>query len=189
MASLVYRGIVILNCNKGNDVNTSFYELFELRIKMQTRAMRSPVAECAREILDTVPIVMRVIRGELRKYGAREMSVPQYRALAFVYRNEGASLSELADHVGLTLSTMSTLVDGLTAQKLVDRREDPEDHRRMTLTLTDLGRSRHEAAREATLVSLGEMLRKLSPSDRATVTRAMQVLRERFTRGNEYAEN
>jgi len=151
--------------------------------------MRSPVAECAREVLDAVPIVMRVIRGELRKYGAREMSVPQYRTLGFVYRNDGASLSELADHVGLTLSTMSTLVDGLAAQGLVNRREDPEDRRRMTLTLTELGRNRHEAARDAALISLREMLRQLSPSDRATVTRAMQVLRERFTRGNEYAEN
>ena len=126
---------------------------------MQTKAMRSPIAECAREVLDAVPIVMRVIRSELRKYGAREMSVPQYRTLGFVYRNEGASLSELAEHVGLTLSTMSTLVDGLAAHGLVNRREDREDHRRMTLTLTELGRNRHEAAREATLVSLGEMLR------------------------------
>ena len=156
---------------------------------MQAKAMRSPVTECAREVLDTVPIVMRTIRGELRKYGAREMSVPQYRTLGFVYRNEGTSLSELADHYGLTLSTMSTLVDGLAAQGLVNRREDSEDRRRMTLTLTELGRNRHEAAREAALVSLGEMLRQLSPSDRATVTRAMQVLRERFTGGREYAEN
>ena len=156
---------------------------------MQTKAMRSPVAECAREVLDSVPIVMRAIRSELRKYGAREMSVPQYRTLGFVYRNEGASLSELADHVGLTLSTMSTLVDGLAAQGLVNRRENPEDRRRMTLTLTQLGRNRHEAAREAAMVSLEEMLRELSPSDRATVTRAMQVLRERFTGGKDSAKN
>ena len=176
-------------CNKGNYVNTSSYKQFEIRIKMQRRAIRSSAAECAREVLEAVPIVMRVIRGELRKYGAREMSVPQYRTLAFVYRNEGASLSELADHVGLTLSTMSTLVDGLTTQRLVNRREDPEDHRRMTLTLTELGRNRHEAAREATLVSLEEMLRQLSPSERATVTGAMQVLREHFTGGKEHAEN
>jgi DNA-binding MarR family transcriptional regulator len=156
---------------------------------MQTKAMRSPVAECAREVLDAVPIVMRAIRSELRKYGAREMSVPQYRALGFVYRNEGASLSELADHVGLTLSTMSTLVDGLAAEGLVNRRENPEDRRRMTLTLTQLGRSRHEAAREAAMVSLEEMLRQLSPSDRATVTRAMQVLREHFSGGRDSAKN
>jgi DNA-binding MarR family transcriptional regulator len=156
---------------------------------MQTRAIRSPVAGCAREVLEVVPMVMRVIRGELRKYGAREMSVPQYRTLGFVYRNDGASLSELADHVGLTLSTMSTLVDGLVARGLVNRREDPEDRRRMTLTLTELGRNRHEVAREATLISLGEMLSQLSPSDRATVTRAMQVLRERFSGGKAYAEN
>jgi len=175
------------NRNEGNCVNTSNIELFGLRIEMQVKAVRTSADECAREILEVVPMVMRTIRGELRKYGAREMSVPQYRTLGFIYRNEGASLSELANHIGLTLSTMSTLVDGLVARGLIGRREDSEDRRRMTLTLTELGRSGLESARAATLVSLREMLLQYSASDLVSVTKSMRLLRECFTGRKKFA--
>lgn len=151
--------------------------------------MRSTVGECAHEILDGVPMVFRVIRAELRKYGAKEMSVPQYRTLAFVYRNEGASLSEVCDHIGLTLPTMSALVDGLVVRGLVNRRTDREDRRRMTLTLTEPGRARLESARAATMAYLEERLRQLSASDRATITLAMRMLRELFTGEKNSAKN
>jgi DNA-binding MarR family transcriptional regulator len=134
-------------------------------------------------------MVFRVIRAELRKHGAKEMSVPQYRTLAFVYRNEGASLSEVGDHIGLTLPTMSLLVDGLVARGLVSRRTDPEDRRRMTLTLTEAGRARLESARAATMANLEERLRQLSASDRATITTAMRMLSELFTGGKDSAKN
>lgn len=151
--------------------------------------MRSTVGECAHEILDGVPMVFRVIRTELRKYGAKEMSVPQYRTLAFVYRNEGASLSEVCDHIGLTLPTMSALVDGLVARGLLNRRTDREDRRRMTLTLTEPGRARLQSARAATMAYLEERLRQLSASDRATITLAMRMLRELFTGEKNSAKN
>jgi len=156
---------------------------------MESSTVRSSVGECAHEVLDVVPLVFRVIRAELRKYGAKEMSVPQFRSLGFVYRNEGASLSEVGDHIGLTLPTMSLLVDGLVARGLISRRTDPEDRRRMTLTLTAAGRARLESARSATMGDLEERLRQLPASDQATITLAMRMLRILFTEGKDYAEN
>ena len=156
---------------------------------MEASTLRSSAGECAHEILDGVPMVFRVIRAELRKHGAREMSVPQYRTLAYVYRNEGASLSEVCDYIGLTLSTMSTLVDGLVAHGFVNRRTDPEDRRRMILTLTEPGRARLQSARAATLSYLEERLHQLPASDRATITLAMRMLRELFAGGKASAKN
>jgi DNA-binding MarR family transcriptional regulator len=156
---------------------------------METSTLRSSVGECAHEILDGVPMIFRVIRAELRRHGAKEMSVPQYRTLAFVYRNEGASLSEVCDHIGLTLPTMSALVDGLVARGLVNRRTDPEDRRCMTLTLTAVGRARLQSARAATIAYLEERLRRLSASDRASITLSMQMLRELFEGGKNSAKN
>ena len=156
---------------------------------MQASTIRSSVGECAHEVLEVVPAVFRVIRTELRKYGAKEMSVPQFRTLAFVYRKEGVSLSEVADHIGLTLPTMSTLVDGLVDRGLIARREDREDRRRITLTLTEAGRSRFESARGATMVNLEQRLRQLSASDRATVAASMRMLREVFAEGDKSAKN
>jgi DNA-binding MarR family transcriptional regulator len=178
----------LLPC-KGDGLNTSHYKLLQLRIEMQARTIASSVGECAQEVLDVVPMVFRVIRTELRKYGTKEVSLPQFRTLAFVYRNEGTSLSEVADHMVLTLPTMSMLVDGLVVRGLISRREDREDRRRMTLTLTQAGRARFESARAATMANLEQRLRQLSASDRATVTAAMRILRERFTGGEKTARN
>jgi DNA-binding MarR family transcriptional regulator len=156
---------------------------------MQASTIRSSVGECAHEVLEVVPAISRVIRTELRKYGAKEMSVPQFRTLAFVYRKEGASLSEVSDHIGLTLPTMSMLVDGLVDRGLINRREDREDRRRIMLTLTEPGRARFESARGATMANLEQRLRQLSASDRATITASMRMLREAFAEGNKSAKN
>jgi len=156
---------------------------------MQTSNVRPTVRDCAREVLDSIPLVWRVIRAEFRRQGAKEISVPQYRTLTFVHRNEGASLSEVGEYIGLTLPTMSELVDGLVVRGLINRRTDPEDRRRMTLTLTEPGRGRLEAARTATMVYLESRLRQLSSSDRATITFAMSLLREAFAGGKNSAKN
>ena len=83
----------------------------------------SPVTaeDCAREVLDVVPLVMRIIRGELRRRGRPELTVPQFRSLAFLDRAGSASLSELADHIGLTLLLVSKLVDGVVERGLARR--------------------------------------------------------------------
>jgi MarR family transcriptional regulator for hemolysin len=156
---------------------------------MHASTLRSSAGECAHEVLDVVPMIFRLIRNELQEYGAKEMSVPQYRTLSYVYRKGGVSLSEVADHIGLTLPTISMLVDGLVARGLMNRREDTEDRRRMTLTLTEPGRARLESAQRATVAYLEEKLRQLSASDRATITGAMRMLRELFMGGTGSAKD
>jgi len=96
--------------------------------------VQSSVEECAREILDDVPLAMRTIRTQLRKNGAIEISIPQFRTLVFINRRSGASLSDAAEHMGLTLPSMSAMIDGLVSRNLVMRRTDSQDRRRMTLT-------------------------------------------------------
>ena len=136
--------------------------------------------ECARGVLETVPLVMRVIRGELRKHGARELSVPQFRTLNFLSRHKGASLSEVAEHIGLTLPSMSTLVDGLVTRNFAVRRTHADDRRRVTLDLTERGQSTLRTARDATQDYLAEQLETLSSEDRNTVTKSMRILRSIF---------
>ena len=58
-------------------------------------------------------------------------------------RNQGASLSEVAEHVGLTLPSVSKMVDGLVTRGLLTRATDPGDRRRLTLSLTPAGAHLH----------------------------------------------
>ena len=135
---------------------------------------------CAREVLETVPVAMRTIREHLRKHGARILSVPQFRTLLFLSRHRGTSLSDVAEHIGLTLPSMSTLIDGLVDRNYAVRRTDPGDRRRMTLTLTERGEATLQSARQATQAYLGEQLNRLTETDRKTIVTAMQILRRVF---------
>lgn len=132
---------------------------------------------CAREILEVVPIVMRGIRQEIRKHGARELSVPQFRSLSFINRHKGASLSEVAEHIGLTLPSMSTMIEGLVVRNYAVRRTDSSDRRRMTLTLTERGQTILQSARAATQARLAERIGRLQETDRKTIIASMQILR------------
>jgi DNA-binding MarR family transcriptional regulator len=136
---------------------------------------------CAQEILEVVPIVMRTIRAELRRHRAADLSIPQFRTLAFIDRNAEASLSDVAEHIGLKLPSMSKIVDGLVARKFVTRHTHATDRRRMMLALTARGLTALQASRAATRACLAEDLAALSDRQRDIIVQAMEILRPVFT--------
>jgi DNA-binding MarR family transcriptional regulator len=136
--------------------------------------------DCAHEVLDVVPVVMRVLRAEMRAQRGPELSVPHFRVLAFLGNNEGASLSEVAEYVGLRLPSMSTLVNGLVTRGLVSRVPSAADRRRLALCLTPRGRATLNAARRATQARLAKQLACLSHEQQETVAEAMRALRALF---------
>ena len=136
--------------------------------------------EAAKQVLDVVPLVMRTIRSQLRTHRRADISIPQFRTMGYIDSNEGASLSDLASHIGLTLPSMSKLVDVLVSRKLVSRAEHSEDRRRICLSLTPLGREALRAAHRSTERHLVEALSSLSEEELRGVTHAMQVLRRLF---------
>jgi DNA-binding MarR family transcriptional regulator len=138
---------------------------------------------CAAAIMETVPLVMRTVRTEMRRHRS-DLSVPQFRALGFVRRHPGASLSAVAEHLGLTLSAMSTLMDNLVTRELVVRAINPDNRRRATLHLTALGQSTLAAAHAATQARLAELLATLPAAERGVVVRAMRLLLPIFTPGD-----
>jgi DNA-binding MarR family transcriptional regulator len=139
---------------------------------------------CAAAIMETVPLVMRTIRAEMRSRRPSDLSVPQFRALGYVRRHPGTSLSDVAEHLGLTLSSMSTLIDNLVTRELIDRAVNPDNRRRATLNLTPLGRSTLEAAHAHTQARLVQLLAPLSAADRAVIAQAMRILRPVFAAGD-----
>jgi len=147
---------------------------------MGANTIQTSIGACGREVLDVVPLAMRAIRAQLRKHGAKEVSVPQFRTLAYLNRHEGTSLSDVAEHIGLTMPSMSALVDSIVMKGLVIRQTHPEDRRRMTLTLTERGRATLRVAHEAAASYLEEKIGQLSATERATVIEAMQVLKRIF---------
>lgn len=145
--------------------------------------MQTSAQQCAREALEVVPLVMRAIRAEMHSQRTPDLSVPQFRTLAFLNRQENASLSDVAEHLGLTLPSMSKMIDGLVERDLVARQTAADDRRRITLTLTVHGKSILQSAVKATQARLAEMLEGLTPEERAALVQAMRALRPIFTPG------
>jgi len=143
--------------------------------------MHATPEEAARELLETVPIVTREIRFEMRSQRLAGLTVPQFRALAFIDRNSGSSLLEVANHMGLTPPSTSRLVDGLIARGMITREDHPADRRRLKLTVTHCGQEILETSRRSTLACLAKRLSSINASDRETIVKAMKVLQPMFT--------
>jgi DNA-binding MarR family transcriptional regulator len=143
---------------------------------------------CALRVLDTVPVVMRFIRAEMRSKRARGVSVPQFRSMAFLRTNEGSSLSQVAEHVGLSMPAMSRLVDGLVKRGLLARDTSESDRRKVTLRLTARGQDMIRAARKWTEQRLAAVLENLPKDQRAGITDAMTVLKSAFTQSVQGAD-
>jgi DNA-binding MarR family transcriptional regulator len=135
---------------------------------------------CAKELLDVVPSVMRFIRGEMRSHRAPGLSIPQFRALVYIHRNADVSLTAVAEHLGLTPPTTSSLVDGLARRSLLLRTASREDRRKVILALTPSGKKAMEAALQETQRSLAALVEGLTPGELATVADAMAALRRTF---------
>jgi len=136
--------------------------------------------ECAREVMEAVPVVMRVIRAEMRLRGGQFATVPQLRALGLVHRRPGASLTDVAAHLGVTPATTSVLVDRLVRRGLLRRDAHPEERRRISLSLTPAGERHLRAARTATRQRLAEILEALPAPDRAAISAGVSLLRHAF---------
>src|SRR3989441_7806170 len=131
----------------------------------------------AAEVLEVTLLVTRLVTPEVRRRGPRPLSLSHMRALGFLDGNPDADLSAVADYVGLTLPSMSALVDGLLRRGLVARLAAPHDRRRLRLRLTTTGNKALGTALAAAEAVLETRFSDLPPAKRALVVRAMACLR------------
>jgi DNA-binding MarR family transcriptional regulator len=134
---------------------------------------------CAGQVLETVPMVMRFLRGRMRSR-RQNLTVPHFRTLIFIQRTPDAGLSALAEHIGLSLAAASRLVAVLVRRGLVVRETRVADRRSAVLMLTSRGRSLFDEAFRATRQTLADELQRLPPSELQTVSDSMEVLHRVF---------
>lgn len=115
-----------------------------------------------------VDLVRRVNRfqraGDLDDATVGELTVAQIRVL-FRLRNRGPMPSSaLATGLGVTLPTVTSVIDRLVAKELVERTDDATDRRRVIVGLTTAGR---------------EIVERIQQGRRARLSRAIDELDER----------
>jgi MarR family transcriptional regulator for hemolysin len=140
---------------------------------------RTQSREAAREILQIMPLVMRAVAAELRSGG--EMPAPAHFGLLMKLREQPRTLTELANHWGVSLPTMSNSIAALVQRDWVRRSPAPNDRRVTMIEITSEGRAvmdRVGRMAEARLASV------LAPLDRRAQRRlhaGLAVLRDVFT--------
>lgn len=137
-------------------------------------------ADCAAEILEAVPAAIRFIRAQMRRHRGSDLSVPQFRTLAFIHSHPGVSLSALSDWLGLSLPATSRLVGGLVRRKFVSRRTPAGNRRVVALSISARGNRTVSAARRATVMRLAAVVAPFSEEERAAVRGALSALRREF---------
>jgi len=142
--------------------------------------MTPSVNTTADQVLDVIPLVMRVIRKEFRSQRDPELTLPEFRSLAFINRTGGCSLNEVADHIGLEAPTASKLVDNLVKRGLIVRQEDPDDRRRVRLQISPKGKKSIDLAFDHTRKFLARRLAHLTEKERQGVIQATEILKNAF---------
>ncbi|MBW4690918.1 MAG: MarR family transcriptional regulator [Lyngbya sp. HA4199-MV5] len=131
--------------------------------------------------METVPMVMRFIRADMRVRGTyEELTVPQFRTLAFLDRNPGASLSELALHLGVTRATASANTERLVQRQFVDRCDHPEERRRVVLKLTEAGLEHLQSNRAQTRKYITDLLGSLTDEQIVQIDESLTLLKQVF---------
>ncbi|MBD2206733.1 MarR family transcriptional regulator [Calothrix sp. FACHB-1219] len=139
-----------------------------------------PTEECAARVMETVPLLMRFIRADMRSHNAESLSIPQLRSLAFLNRNPGASLSEVAEHLGVTCATASTTIERLVQRNLVERNDHPQERRRIVLNLTEAGTMLLKQSQATTRAHIADILDSLTPEQVSNLEEGLTLLKNVF---------
>ncbi|MEH2278173.1 MAG: MarR family transcriptional regulator [Nostoc sp.] len=136
--------------------------------------------ECAARVMDTVPLMMRFIRADMRAHSAAFLSIPQLRSLAFINRNPGASLSDLAEHLGVTSATASATIERLVQRDFVQRIAHPQERRRVLLNLTEDGKHHLKQSQDQTRAHISDLLKGLTEEQISNIEEGLTLLKNVF---------
>ena len=128
--------------------------------------------DLASKIFETMPALKRTMRREHLDGNGDFQRIVILKHLMHGPQTQ----SWLAEHLRMNPSAISKLIDRLVEKGLVSRAIDPEDRRRMVITLTDTGRDFQHQMRAQMMEQVNRSLRTLSPEERTTLSAALDIV-------------
>lgn len=115
------------------------------------------------------------------------LSVSEAHALRDLSRSDGMSQTELGNILRLEKSTVSRLVNQLTAKGWVERDRDPDDGRAVRLRLTGQGQRVAGQIAAARAAYFARVIEGIPPAERADVIMAFQTVVKALDGSNQSA--
>lgn len=131
-----------------------------------------------RHLAETARLRLAVVRlaRQIRQNARAGVTPSQLSALASLDRQGPLTPARLAEHEGVSRSTVTRLIRNLEEAGLVERTADPADGRSFVLRNTPIATRLLEESRRRAESFLAERTARLSPEDRALLDRVSDVL-------------
>jgi DNA-binding MarR family transcriptional regulator len=104
------------------------------------------------------------------------ISMPQLRCLHLIAGAGELRMSRLVAQLGVSISTVSGLVDRLVDHGFVSRRDDPNDRRQVVLSATSAGVEFLDRMRELSNAQFRGLIELLTAEELRTVRRSIEIL-------------
>ncbi|MEO8469095.1 MAG: MarR family transcriptional regulator [Chloroflexota bacterium] len=120
-----------------------------------------------------------LVIGFASQLGDLRLGFTQLAALYVLADGSTITVGELAEALARSPSATSRLVDGLVRRRLVERREEPDDHRQRSVVLTHRGHAILRAVDRARADQFLTAVRPLPTAERALVAMGVAALATR----------
>ncbi|MGV2829169.1 MarR family winged helix-turn-helix transcriptional regulator [Myxosarcina sp. GI1(2024)] len=149
--------------------------------------------QCADKIMKVIPAITHFLRNEVRQYETQkhekpQLSLSQLRILCFLDRHPQSSLSDVAEFLDVTRPTTSGAIERLVQQGLVDRVHDPQERRRILLSLTSAGSDYQQQVYRALSRCIEEQLSSLSQKEYSQLMEGLLLLETVFSEATSFEE-
>ena len=156
-------------------VESAARELLSAPVEAARSRMQNP-----RQLSDRIAMGRAIWRdrviGSAAQLGELNLGFTQLAAMYALADSGTMTVADLADTLGRSPSAVSRMVDALVRRQLIERRQDAEDRRQRTLTLTGRGQAllgRVDRARAEEFLSI---VRPLPTAERAVVAMGVAAL-------------
>ncbi len=128
-----------------------------------------------RALYELLPLMGRLFAASARRGG---LSIDRLKSLRILGLCAPVRAGELAERCSLTPAAVTHFTDGLVAEGLVRREEDPADRRAVLLDLTPKGRRELARVEVLAVAELVRRVERLDPETRAQLARALPKLND-----------
>lgn len=104
------------------------------------------------------------------------LTLPQCGAIETLHRKGMLPMNDLSRQMGVTISTMTRIVDILVRDNIVIRRENREDRRKVCIDLTENGQTLAAKLQKCSLDYSMTIFENIPEKERPSVLKALELL-------------
>ncbi len=104
------------------------------------------------------------------------LTLPQCGAIETLLRKGMLPMNDLSRQMGVTISTMTRIVDILVRDNIVTRRENPGDRRKVCIDLTEDGQTLAQKLQKCSLDYSRSIFDRIPEAERENVCEALELL-------------